>query len=90
MLASLAHYFMHAIIRCHVLDKAREARKILDSWNDSTRLQIDGGVNKDNIREIAATGVDTFVAGFAIFGALNKDYAQAITQLRSEIAQGRD
>ncbi len=73
----------------HVLDKAKQARQILDSWNDGTRLQIDGGVNKDNIASIAAAGVDTFVAGFAIFGAPNKEYSQAITQLRQEINTGR-
>src|SRR5581483_5424309 len=40
----------------HVLDKALEARAILDSWGNGTRLQIDGGVNLDNIAMIAQTG----------------------------------
>ena len=33
------------------------------------RLEIDGGVGPGNIKEVAESGVDTFVAGSAIFGA---------------------
>lgn len=65
----------------HVLEKAKAARKILDSWQDQTRLQIDGGVNQTNIKDILAAGVDTVVAGSAIFGFPGKDYAAAINGL---------
>ena len=41
----------------------------------------------DNIREIAAAGADTFVAGSAIFG--EKDYADVIRRMRAEIAKAR-
>ncbi|MGE3772333.1 MAG: ribulose-phosphate 3-epimerase, partial [Gammaproteobacteria bacterium] len=47
----------------------------------------DGGVKIDNIREIAAAGADTFVAGSAIFNT--KDYAATIAALRAEIAKAR-
>lgn len=47
------------------------------------RLEIDGGVGPGNIREIAAAGADTFVAGSAIFGA--SDYSQAIAAMRGEL-----
>jgi hypothetical protein len=40
-------------------------------------LQVDGGVKIDNIREIAAAGADTFVAGSAIFG--KPDYKASLT-----------
>ena len=66
----------------HVLDKAKAARKIIDAWGDNSRLQIDGGVNQDNIASILASGVDTVVAGSAIFGYPGKDYAMAIKKLR--------
>lgn len=53
------------------LDKARKARSMINSHCAATgqviRLEIDGGVNTDNIAAIAAAGVDTFVAGSAIF-----------------------
>lgn len=68
-----------------VLDKAKQARKIIDSWGTNTRLQMDGGINQANINAIAASGVDTFVAGSAIFGYPQKDYVKAIQNLREAI-----
>jgi len=67
----------------HVLDKARAARAIIDSWQKVPRLQIDGGVNKDNIEAIVQSGVDTVVAGSAIFSAPGKNYAAAVASLRA-------
>ncbi|QKT04174.1 ribulose-phosphate 3-epimerase [Ectothiorhodospiraceae bacterium 2226] len=51
------------------LDKLREARRMIDESGRNIRLEIDGGVKVDNIREIAEAGADTFVAGSAIFNA---------------------
>ena len=66
------------------LNKLREARKLIDASGREIRLEIDGGVKADNIREIAAAGADTFVAGSAIFGAPN--YAEVIARMKAEIA----
>ncbi|MGB5626280.1 MAG: ribulose-phosphate 3-epimerase [Woeseiaceae bacterium] len=66
------------------LDKLREARKIIVDTGRDIRLEIDGGVNVDNIGEIAAAGADTFVAGSAIFGS--DDYAKTIAAMKAEIA----
>ena len=49
------------------------------------RLEIDGGVKVDNIKEIKAAGADTFVAGSAIFG--KGDYKKIIDEMRSELAK---
>ena len=67
------------------LDKLREARAIIDDSGLPIRLEIDGGVKLDNIREIAEAGADTFVAGSAIFGT--KDYKATITAMRAELAK---
>lgn len=67
------------------LDKLREARALIDASGRDIRLEIDGGVNVKNIREIAAAGADTFVAGSAIFNA--PDYAEVIAAMRAELAQ---
>ena len=67
------------------LAKLAEARQLIDNSGHDIRLEIDGGVTADNIREIAAAGADTFVAGSAIFGA--SDYAEVIGRMRSELAQ---
>ncbi|MBT6663951.1 MAG: ribulose-phosphate 3-epimerase, partial [Gammaproteobacteria bacterium] len=63
------------------LDKLKEARQRIDSSSFNIRLEIDGGVNVDNIGEIASAGADTFVAGSAIFG--NKDYSATISAMKS-------
>ena len=67
------------------LNKLRQARKIIDDSGRDIRLEIDGGVKVDNIREIAAAGADTFVAGSAIFGS--DDYAATIEAMRAELAK---
>ena len=66
------------------LDKLRDARALIEKSGRDIRLEIDGGVKVENIREIAAAGADTFVAGSAIFGA--KDYAAVIKTMRDEVA----
>ena len=50
-----------------VLQKARELREWIDRDRLDTRIEIDGGVNLDNLEEVAATGVDMIVAGSAVF-----------------------
>jgi len=69
----------------YTLDKLREARAAIDALGLPIRLEIDGGVTVDNIREIAAAGADTFVAGSAIFG--KGDYKTAIDAMRAELAK---
>ena len=71
--------------------KARAVRSCIDSHEASGGgrpwLEIDGGVKVDNIREVANSGVDTFVAGSAIFGAPDADgyYRDVIGAMRREL-----
>ena len=67
------------------LEKLRVVRDLIDSRNLRTRLEIDGGVKIENIKEIASAGADTFVAGSAIFNT--DDYKKTIDKMRSELAQ---
>ncbi len=75
----------------HVLDKARKARKMIDASGRDIRLEIDGGVGPANIREVAEAGVDTFVAGSAVFSKRNENdknrYDTIIGELRAELAK---
>jgi ribulose-phosphate 3-epimerase len=77
----------------HTLDKLREARKMIDESGYDIDLEIDGGVNVKNIREIAEAGARTFVAGSAVFGAANDNdpnkYETVIAALRAELAQAK-
>ncbi|BAZ95297.1 ribulose-phosphate 3-epimerase [Thiohalobacter sp. COW1] len=73
------------------MDKLREARKLIDASGRDIRLEIDGGVKVDNIREIAAAGADTFVSGSGIFGkGQDSDpnrYDSIVKQMRDELAK---
>ncbi len=75
------------------LGKLREARKIIDASGRKIRLEIDGGVKVDNIREIKQAGADTFVAGSAIFNAKKagdaNDYNSVIKAMRDELAKAK-
>lgn len=53
------------------MKKVEELVEIREQKNLSFDIEIDGGVNKDNIREILDTGVNVVVAGSAVFGAKN-------------------
>jgi ribulose-phosphate 3-epimerase len=76
------------------LEKLKVARKKIDLYTQETGreiwLEIDGGVNGDNIAEIAKAGADTFVAGSAVFGAANDNdphrYDSIIKKLRKSLA----
>ena len=70
------------------MDKLREVRKMIDESGYEIRLEIDGGVKVDNIREIAEAGADTFVAGSAIFS--QPDYKKVIDDMRNELALARN
>ena len=66
------------------LDKLRAVRAMIDkSERNDIRLQVDGGVNLDNIAAIKQAGADTFVAGSAIFNA--DDYKAVIDGMRTKI-----
>lgn len=67
------------------LDKLREARALIEASGRDIRLEVDGGVNLQNIRQVAEAGADTFVAGSAIFN--QPDYKAVIDQMRAELAQ---
>ncbi len=69
----------------HTLEKCKQVRQIIDNSGKAIRLEIDGGVGPANIREVAEAGVDTFVAGSAIFNT--EDYKVTINKMREELAK---
>ena len=72
------------------LNKLHTARKMIDSSGYDIRLEIDGGVKANNIRQIKEAGADMFVAGSAIFGAEHPDdpnkYDSICAEFRKELA----
>jgi ribulose-phosphate 3-epimerase len=69
------------------LNKLKQVRTLIDESGFDIRLEIDGGVKIDNIKEIAKAGADTFVAGSAIFNSDN--YQTVINAMRQELEQAR-
>ena len=65
------------------LDTVRTVRRRLDEAGSGARLEIDGGINVDNVGAAARAGADMFVAGTAIFGT--DDYAQTIQSFRAAL-----
>jgi ribulose-phosphate 3-epimerase len=71
-----------------VLDKVRTARQLVDTGHLTVLIEIDGGVNDDTIAEAAEAGVDCFVAGSAVYSAV--DPAAAVADLRARAAAHRN
>lgn len=69
------------------LTKLKQARELIAASGRPIRLEIDGGVKTENIREIAEAGADTFVSGSAIFGTPN--YKATLAAMRAELAKAR-
>jgi len=67
------------------LDKIRALRQTIQKRKLQTLIEVDGGVNDNTIADIAAAGVDAFVAGSAIFGS--RDYRKTINNLRKKIGE---
>lgn len=67
------------------LDKLREIRRRINQSGRAIRLEVDGGVKVNNIKEISDVGADMFVAGSAIFDS--EDYQQTIDAMRAELSK---
>lgn len=50
------------------MDKLRRLRRIITERGLSVRIEIDGGIDADNISEIVEAGAEIIVAGSAVFG----------------------
>jgi ribulose-phosphate 3-epimerase len=66
-----------------VLEKIQEARELIKIKRKKIRLAVDGGINLNNISDIAKAGADTFVSGSTIFGA--KNYKEIIDKFRERL-----
>jgi ribulose-phosphate 3-epimerase len=73
------------------LRKVEQARRIIEQERQRSgrdiRLEVDGGIKVDNIRQVAEAGADTFVAGSAIFG--QPDYKAVVDAMRLELARAQ-
>ena len=64
----------------HQLDTIREVRALIDKYDPSCQLEVDGGVGPANAKTVIEAGATVLVAGSAVYGA--QDPAAAIAALR--------
>jgi ribulose-phosphate 3-epimerase len=65
----------------HTFDKIRQLRSMIEAVESSAMIEVDGGVDLSNYRDLIDSGADAMVAGNAIFGSANpKD---TITEMKS-------
>jgi ribulose-phosphate 3-epimerase len=50
------------------IDKLRRLRRMIDERGLPTRIEIDGGIDAENIQKIVESGAEIIVAGSAVFG----------------------
>ena len=50
-----------------MIPKIKKLRKLIDEKHLSVELEVDGGINLDNINQVAKAGADVIVAGSAVF-----------------------
>lgn len=66
------------------LPKIKKLRSLIDQTGKDIRLEVDGGINEQNVKEISNAGADTFVMGSAIFNS--DDYKKTISTVRNLIS----
>lgn len=66
-------------------DKVKRLRRMIDDRNLSTRIEIDGGIDAENVAAVVAAGAEIIVAGSAVFGKGNPE--AAVKELREATLQ---
>ena len=66
-----------------VLPKIEELKRIIEQKGIEVDIEVDGGINVENVSQVARAGANVFVAGNAVFGS--QDYAETIALMRENI-----
>jgi ribulose-phosphate 3-epimerase len=67
------------------VDKVKRLRRLIDERQLNLRIEIDGGIDRNNIETVVAAGAEIIVAGSAIFGT--SDAEAAVKELRDATIQ---
>ena len=63
-----------------VVEKAKRLKALIEKRNPKCLIEVDGGVNGENVKELKEAGVDIVVAGSYVYGS--DDYSKAIKSLQ--------
>jgi len=66
-----------------VLPKIEKLKRMIDQKGIEVDIEVDGGINVENIAQVARAGANVFVAGNAVFGS--PDYMETIALMRENI-----
>lgn len=67
------------------IDKLKRLRRLIDERQLNVRIEIDGGIDRNNIESVVAAGAEIIVAGSAVFGT--SDAEAAVRELRQATVQ---
>ncbi len=65
------------------LEKIQQVKKLADKYNQSLMIEVDGGVDSGNIKEVVKAGANVIVAGSAVFK--NDNVEENINSLKEGI-----
>lgn len=66
------------------LNKIRELKKLITSNNYDCLIEVDGGVDTENIKEISDAGADMFVCGSSVFNSA--DRSETIRKMKESVS----
>ncbi|MBI5026139.1 MAG: ribulose-phosphate 3-epimerase [Nitrospirae bacterium] len=66
-----------------VIGKIKRLKEIIEDAGYRIEIEVDGGVNVDNVREIAMAGADILVMGSAFFNS--EDYTEIVKAVRRKV-----
>lgn len=67
------------------IDKIRRLKRLIDERGLSARIEVDGGIDLNNIAAVVTAGAEIIVAGSAIFGT--RDPEAAVRDMREATVQ---
>ena len=68
-----------------VIPKIKRLRKMVNDLNLNLEIEVDGGIDPENIGLVSSAGADVFVAGSAIY--YSKDYKETIRLMRERMSE---
>jgi ribulose-phosphate 3-epimerase len=66
-----------------VIPKIKKLREMVSNLGLDLEIEVDGGIDPENIGRVSSAGADVFVAGSAIY--YSKDYAKTIRLMRERM-----
>ena len=68
----------------HCTEKVREVRALADEKKLSLNIEVDGGINFDNVEDVIKAGANVIVAGSTVF---NQDITEAVHKFKDIFAR---